>query len=188
MPHTLAASLLLSALLFASGCAQKEKSENTDRAAAGNLENVTQVLSVEKRLNLAPNFSWVDRTGKTVYFDSYRGRITFVNFWATWCGPCRKEIPDLIELSEEFADRGVKILGVSTDRGLSVIKDVQTFVQEHKIPYQIVIDNDELAEAFGNVRMLPTSLIVDAEGKIVQTFIGARSKEAFRQTIAALLE
>jgi thiol-disulfide isomerase/thioredoxin len=178
--------LLLVAALCCVSCAKKGETPPANRASHAEL--VSELSSVSARADRAPNFAWKDRTGNTVDFDSYRGKATLVNFWATWCVPCKRELPDLVALSKEFAGKNVKILGISTDRGASVIEEVSTFVREQGIPYQNVISNDQIEEAFGNIRMIPTSFLIDGEGKIVQTFVGGRSKEFFAQAINAVLK
>jgi thiol-disulfide isomerase/thioredoxin len=177
--------LLLS--LLVSGCTRKEsRSAVTQQPAPGG--TVAEVMSVVKRADRAPNFSWRDSTGKTVDFDSYHGKVTFINFWATWCGPCKKELPDLVALSRELAGRDVRFIGVSTDRGANIIEDVRSFVNEQGIPYPIVISNEDLEDAFGNPRAIPTSYLVDADGRIVKTLVGLQSKQALSDAIASLLK
>ena len=178
--------LTLPILLLFSNCTKKQQADNNTKTNKS--ANVTEVVSVTKRTDKASNFSWKDSTGKTIDLDSYLGKVTLINFWATWCGPCKMELPDLIAISKEMADKGVKIIGVSTDRGANVLEDVSSFVAEKGIPYQIVISNEDLDEAFGNIRLIPTTFVVDAEGKIVQTIVGARSKAAFLEAINAVLK
>lgn len=138
------------------------------------------------RTGRAPNFSWKDRDGRVMDFDAFRGRVTLVNFWATWCVPCKRELPDLVALSKEFVSTDIRILGVSTDRGANVVQEVGSFIQEHGIPYQNVVSNEELEDAFGNIRMIPTSFLIDRDGRIAQTYVGPRSKDFFKQAIEAL--
>ncbi|HUL44583.1 MAG TPA: TlpA disulfide reductase family protein [Bacteroidota bacterium] len=171
--------------LVLSSCTQnRESSTGTQPVGV----HVFPVASVSPRNDMVPNFSWTDTTGKSVDFDSYRGKVTLINFWATWCGPCKKELPDLVELSKEYEGKNVKFLGLATDRGSDVANDVARFVQEHHIPYQNLVSSEALEEAFGNVPAIPTSFLIDGQGKIVQTYVGARSKEFFSQAIAALLK
>ena len=173
--------------LVSSGCEKKEpRSAGVQPSSSGG--NVADVISVVKRPDRAPNFSWKDSSGKVVDFDAYHGKVTLINFWATWCGPCKKELPDLISLSHELANRDIKIIGVSTDRGPNIIEDVRAFVTAQGIPYPVVISNDDLEEAFGNPRAIPTSYLIDADGKIVQTLVGMRTKESFSQAITSLLK
>jgi peroxiredoxin len=178
----------LAALLLFSGCSKKTEPNNSKQAGRQNQENVAEVIAVQQREGSAPNFSWKDSMGNVIDLDNFRGKVTLVNFWATWCGPCKRELPDLISLNAELADRGVKVIGVSTDRGSNAVEDVRSFAKEHSITYQIVISNDDLEKAFGNVNFLPTSFIVDANGKIVQTYVGPRSKSFFSDALLATLK
>jgi thiol-disulfide isomerase/thioredoxin len=175
-------SIALLGIVFIS-CTKKTAEGDKAAASSQDAANVTEVTTVEKRENKAPNFSWQDQSGKTVDFASNSGKLTLVNFWATWCGPCKHELPDLIALSKEYESRGVKIIGISADVGTDVIGDVKSFVQEEGIPYQVLIANEEIKEAFGNVSMLPTSFVVDKEGNILETMIGARSKAQFAEAL-----
>ncbi len=177
-------SLLIVALLVAfSGCVKKSN-EDQGSAQTGQVRGVPEVTTVTKRQDLVPNFTWKDPAGKTTTFDAFKGKVTLINFWATWCVPCKKELPDLVAISKEMSDKGVKVLGISTDRGSNVGEEVASFVQENQIPYQIIVSNEDLEEAFGNIRAIPTSFLVNADGKIVQSFIGGRTKEFFAQAIA----
>jgi|ERR1051326_3932267 peroxiredoxin len=187
-PAAAIAAMALCCLVI-SGCSKKEEPQLTVRAApTGGGDNVTEVSTVAKRAEKAPNFSWKDSTGKTVDLDSFHGTVTLVNFWATWCGPCKRELPDLISLSREMDNRKVKFIGVSTDRGPNTVEDVRTFVKDRGIPYQVLIANDDLEDAFGNPRAIPTTFIIDANGKIAQTIVGMRTKEFFAQAITSLLQ
>ena len=182
----LSSAIIIALLLLFPGCSKQEEQNSSSQSNSKVTDNVAEVLKIEKRTNKAPNFSWKDNAGNTVVFDAVRGKATLVNFWATWCGPCKRELPDLIALHAELANRGVKIIGVSTDRGSNVVEDVRAFVKEHGIKYQVVVSSEELEEAFGNVHLLPTSFIIDAEGNIVQTFVGPRSKEFFTEALLAI--
>lgn len=175
-------------LFILSGCTKKEDPKPSTSLLAQGGGNVAEAMNVVKRSDKVPNFSWKDNSGNVVEFDAFRGKVTLINFWATWCGPCKKELPDLIALDRELSARGVKIIGISVDRGSNIVDDVRTFVREHDIPYQIIVANDDLEEAFNNIRMIPTSFLVDADGKIVQTLVGQRTKESLSQTITALLK
>ncbi len=181
--HWVAVSLLL--LI---GCNKREQSRPSGDAKGTTSDNVAEVVSVEKRADRVPNFSWKDNSGNTLNFDGARGKVTLVNFWATWCGPCKRELPDLIALSTELSNRGVKVIGVSTDRGANAIEDVRSFVRERGIPYQVLVSSEDLEQAFGNVNFLPTSFIVNADGKIVQTFVGPRTKEFFSEALLAVIK
>lgn len=149
--------------------------------------NLSQVVTVTERADLAPDFTWEDPDGAEMSFDRARGTVTLVNFWATWCGPCRKEMPDLVELSQAYADRGFRVIGIATDRTANAAELVAEFIREYKIPYQIVLSTQEVEDAFNNVRMMPTSFLVDADGRIVRTMVGLRSRAQFEEAITPLL-
>jgi thiol-disulfide isomerase/thioredoxin len=178
-------ALLVAALVALPACSKQGAQPPLPSPGASGADNVSELLSVEKRDHKAPNFSWKDKSGRTVTFDQIRGKAALVNFWATWCGPCKHELPDLVALNAEMAGKGVSIIGISTDRGADVIDDVRSFVKDHGIGYQIVISSEELEEAFGNVRLLPTSFIIDTSGTIVQTFVGPRTKAFFADALLA---
>ncbi|MBI5475946.1 MAG: TlpA family protein disulfide reductase [Ignavibacteriales bacterium] len=180
--------IALLSILLISGCAKKKEAVSENGSKSSGAANVSEISGFEKRGDLAPNFSWKDKDGKTISFDNFRGKVTLVNFWATWCGPCKRELPDLIALSKEMENEGVKVIGVSTDRGANVIDDVKAFVAEAGITYQIVISNEELEETYGNIRVIPTTFLIDADGKISQTIVGGRTKEQFAEAIRAILK
>jgi thiol-disulfide isomerase/thioredoxin len=173
-------------VLFPS-CAKKDNAQTSGQAVSMGSDNVAEVISTEPRTGKAPNFSWKDASGKIMNLDSLHAQVTVLNFWATWCGPCKKELPDFIELSKTFAHRNVRFIGISVDRGPNIIEDVRSFVREENIPYQNVLATDELVEAYGNIRSIPSTFLLDADGKIVQTFVGIRPKEMFAGSITALL-
>ncbi len=173
-------------LSLLSGCGQKNDTKTSEQSQSQNVSstsNVAEVLSVTTRGEKVPNFSWKDNTNRTIDFDSFRGKVTLINFWATWCGPCKRELPDLVSLSKELEGRNIKILGIATDRTPNALELVSSFVQEQGIPYQNILSNDELEDAFGNPRAIPTSFLIDANGAIAQTFVGMRSKDFFRQAL-----
>jgi thiol-disulfide isomerase/thioredoxin len=107
--------------------------------------------------------------GRTLSSGDWRGTITLVNFWATWCPPCKAEIPDLIALQEKYRDH-LQIIGVSEDEGSPEV--VAAFAAEHKINYPVVMSTPELREAFPGVSGLPTSFVIDRQGRIVQRHVG----------------
>ena len=178
--------LFLSLILGIQSCSKQQKTEEKTNSQSS-LSTVAEVTNVTLRGGLAPNFTWKDASGKQIDFDSFRGKVTLINFWATWCGPCKRELPDLVALSKELSDKNVKILGVSVDRGGDVVSNVKGYIEQYGIPYQVVIANDDLVEAFGNIYAVPTSFIVDQQGNIKQTLVGMRSKEAFVQALTPLL-
>ncbi len=172
---------------FLGECGSKENS-STIQNLPKHKGNVSEIASVESRGRKAPNFSWTTPSGRRTTFDQFHDRVTVFNFWATWCGPCRREIPDLEAIHKELSAKGVKVLGISVDKGATVLDDVHAFAESLKISYPIVIDNGDLERLFGNIRAIPTTFIINREGKIVEMMIGQRAKQTFLQKIAPYME
>ncbi len=180
-------SIVVFAFVLSFGCAKKDKETSVQVTGSSTPQNVSEISNVQVRDGIVPNFAFTDLNGKATTFDAFKGQITFVNFWATWCGPCKIELPDLITLSKEYEAKNVKFIGISTDRGGDVIADVRSFIQKAGIPYQIVISNEDIEEAFGNIHSIPTSFIIDANGKILKSIIGVRSKQVLGEEIEKAL-
>jgi thiol-disulfide isomerase/thioredoxin len=134
---------------------------------------------------VAPDFALPDLDGKVVHLSDSVGKVRLVSFWATWCAPCREEIPALKELHQTYASRGFTLLAISMDEeGVEV---VAPFVRDYSIPYTTLIGNDEVAQAFGGVVGLPTAFIVDRNGKIVDSFVGAVPRKILESKIQEVL-
>lgn len=121
--------------------------------------------------------------GRTISTRDWRGKVALMNFWATWCGPCRQEIPDLIALQDRYPDQ-LQVIGVSTDEGGAAA--VETFAGEMGINYPIVMATEEINRRFPGVFALPTSFVVDPEGRIAQTHVGLISPAVFEQEVRYL--
>lgn len=121
--------------------------------------------------------------GQTLSTSEWKGKITLVNFWATWCPPCRAEIPDLIALQARSGDH-LQIIGVSEDHGAA--EAVKEFVAEHKVNYPIVMATPEIERAFSGVAGLPTTFVVDREGHIVQKHVGLLNVATIERDAKAL--
>ena len=133
----------------------------------------------------APPLRVATLSGDTFELDAHRGEVVLVNFWATWCAPCVVEMPDLVEMQRDFADRGFTVLGVSVDEGNE--EAVRTFVSDMGINYPIAIDL-EVGDAFGGVYGLPTTFVIDRSGRIVHRVIGLFPTESMRPEIEKLLQ
>ena len=131
-------------------------------------------------------YAWED-------FDLKRleGHVVLLNFWATYCPPCLTEIPDLVKVAETFADQPFVLLGVSLDPGqpAQLQRLLRRFADRHKINYPVVLDPAfTLAHAYGGVLAIPTSLLLDGDGRVRKTYVGARPFSRFATDIRALLE
>ena len=117
-----------------------------------------------------PQFSFSSLEGKTVAMKDLGNKVVIVDFWATWCGPCREEIPHLNELYSELKGKGLEIVGISMDTdGTDGVKD---FAREFRIQYPIVMGDEKVAESFGGIIGLPTTFIIDRNGRIAKKYIG----------------
>lgn len=144
---------------------------------------------------LAPEFSLENLSGKKVSLADFKGKAVLINFWATWCGPCKIETPWLVDLRNEYAAQGFEILGVSTDdidRGDSKAfgeekQGIASFVQQNHMPYPVLIDGDTLSKPYGGLDAMPTSFFVDRSGKIVAAQMGITSKDDMEKNIRKAL-
>ena len=112
--------------------------------------------------------------------------MILLNFWATWCAPCRTEIPDLVALQRELGDRGLLVVGVSTDEEGAEV--VAPFVKNFKINYPVVLDDGSVSEAYGGVWALPTTVVIDRAGRIRYEIIGIFPTKEMRPRLEALLD
>ena len=133
----------------------------------------------------APDFSLKTSTGKTFKLSKLKGKLVVINFWATWCGPCRAEIPGFMDVYEKYKSKGLEIVGVSLDEG--GWDDVKPFLKEYSVPYPVVLGNAQVAEQYGNIESIPTTFIVDKDGNIVGRHIGYMKKEDFEKAIQSYL-
>lgn len=147
-----------------------------------------KVESVEKLSGkkVAPNFVWSEN-GKKMSLKDLKGNVVLVNLWATWCGPCIKEMPDLSKISEELKDKNFKMLGMNVFQQPSS-KKVEDFLKTNPVSYTILDGNQELVDAFSeadgsNIEAVPTTFIIDKNGKIAETIVGSRNKEGFLKSI-----
>ncbi len=147
-----------------------------------------QTMAVENALmgKAAPDFVLTTTENKKLKLSDYKGKVVIVDFWATWCAPCRRGIPDLVSLKSEFKNKDLEIIGISVDQE-NTLSSIKPFIKENKINYPIVYGNMDVVAAYGNIPSIPTSFIVDKEGKIAASYVGLVDKEVYLKQIKKLL-
>src|SRR5258708_18921834 len=133
----------------------------------------------------APEFKVTDLDGKAVTLADSKGKVILLNFWATWCGPCRAEIPDLVELQNKYKDHLQILLLVVDDQDQDAIKD---FAEKFRINYPVALATNDIRLQYGGIPALPTSFLLDPEGRIVQKHEGLRDPVLYETEIRALLD
>jgi peroxiredoxin len=132
----------------------------------------------------APDFSLPDLSGQTLRLSDYRGKVILLDFWATWCDPCREETPHLVELQEKYRDRGFQMIGVSMDDGPEPVRE---FYRQFHINYPVVMGNAEVGERYGGVLGLPIAFVIGRDGRIYSKHIGATDVSVLEQDVKTLL-
>lgn len=140
---------------------------------------------------MAPNFTLADVNGKKVSLTSFRGHPLVVDFWATWCGPCKVEIPWFEKLHDQYASQGLEILGVSADdldkddpaKLFTEKRDIADFVQKMHMNYPVLIDADSIANSYGGLDALPTTFYIDKNGKVVASTVGLPPRDVVEADI-----
>jgi thiol-disulfide isomerase/thioredoxin len=158
---------------------------------AGSSNATTDAKNPQERVILfasnpipAPPFLVTDLDGQTISTADWHGKVVLLNFWATWCPPCREEIPEMIELANQYKDR-LQIVGVSMDDGPP--EEVRQFAKEMGINYPIIMWSREIVREYGGVPGLPTSFVINPEGRVVQKHVGLYSQDVYEGEVRALL-
>jgi len=168
--------LLFAGALILAGCGSVSLSEQEP------LEDRIKPLAERQS---APTFELKDATGAKATLADYKDKVVLLNFWATWCVPCRAEIPWFQEFDKKFKDQGFAVLGVSMDEdGWGIVKP---YVEERKITYRIVIGDEHVSTMYGGIDALPTTFLIDREGKIAAIHTGLVSKATYEKEIRDLV-
>lgn len=133
----------------------------------------------------APDFTLEDSRGQPVRLADYKGKVVLLNFWATWCGPCKVEIPWFMEFEKSYRDRGFAVLGVSMDDdGWQAVKP---YLAAQRVNYRIALGNDRVSELYGGIDSLPTTVLIDREGRVASVHLGLVSRSEYAVEIQQML-
>jgi thiol-disulfide isomerase/thioredoxin len=134
----------------------------------------------------APDFSLESLDGKTMRLSDFRGKAVLLNFWATWCGPCKIEMPWFVELQNQYAAQGFQIVGVAMDDASK--EDIGKFAKDMGVNYPILIGKESVGDQYGGVPALPESFLIGRDGKIVDKIIGLRGKAEIEDAIKKAID
>jgi peroxiredoxin len=132
----------------------------------------------------APDFTLQDLAGRKVRLADLKGKVVLLEFWATWCPPCREAIPSIERLHEAYKDKGLAVLGISMDDG--EWEDVRSFVKEYRIKYPVLKGTEEVSTAY-MIRVIPTLYLIDRNGMVAKQYVGGDNEEVLDKAIRALL-
>ncbi|HEX68610.1 MAG TPA: TlpA family protein disulfide reductase [bacterium] len=133
----------------------------------------------------APDFVLKDISGKEVRLSDFKGKVVLIDFFATWCPPCRASIPHLVELQREYGEKGLQIIGISLDH--YPLRKLPRFKEKFKINYPLLMGNEEVVKKFGNINAIPTYFLLNRKLEVVKRYLGYRDKEVFERDIKKLL-
>jgi peroxiredoxin len=171
--RSIAVASVLCAALSITGCSEYSRT-------------VKAAVKDEKERKPAPDFTLKDADGKPVKLSDYRGKVVLLNFWATWCGPCKIEIPWFMDFEQQYKDKNFAVLGVSLDD--DGWESVKPYIAEKKINYRVVIGTEQVAQLYGEVDSLPTTFTIDREGRVAAVHIGLVSKSDYTHDVLDLLK
>lgn len=197
--------ILFSFVLFSSSACTKEKSEVKDlqsnsettqdnQLAASGKSNVRvlTVSSVDKAVKgKAVNFTWMENGKKHSFAEYTKGKVVLLNFWATWCPPCRMEIPDIIALDKELPNKDFAVVAVALDNkgNLEQIQElVNGFAKSKDMSYPIFLPTQDIISPYGDIHSIPTTFIIDRQGNIAEKIVGARRKADFLKSINRVMK
>jgi thiol-disulfide isomerase/thioredoxin len=170
-------ALFLVVMLTFAGCSNSKETGSHDGNSAG--------LTSAKKAEIAPGFELLTPEGATIKLSDYKGKVVILDFWDTWCPPCKMEIPAFIELQSTYGDLGLVIVGAAFARhGKDAVAE---FVGGNNINYPTVIADRNIANSYGGIASIPTTFMIDKEGKIRAKHVGFTKKEVFESQIIVML-
>jgi peroxiredoxin len=162
------------------------KLSNKPSSSAGNLPTTGPNVG-----SFAPDFDLQSLDGRTVKFSDLRGKAVVVNFWATWCQPCKLEMPWFEELHQQYRSQGLEIIGIATDDYVSskdsVRDEVAKFAKDLGVTYTILRGKESVVDAYGGAQFLPATFYIDRQGKIIANVTGIKGKDEIEETIKKAL-
>ena len=141
--------------------------------------------SPQMQSGIAPDFTLESLEGKTVRLSDFRGKPVVLNFWATWCGPCKIEMPWFVDFQKQYGAAGVQFLGVAMDEAST--KDIAEFAQSMNVNYPILIGKESVGDAYGGVQFLPETFYIDRSGKIVDKAFGLKGRGEIEDDIKKII-
>ena len=190
--------VVIPVILFISGCngatnkqqisAETVKPAQDTSTSDGSRAEVSGIIKTssegDDQAQKAANFILPDLDGNLIRFSDLKGKVIILDFWATWCPPCRDELPHFKSLYQQYQGQGLEIVGIALDQG--GVRVVKPFIEDNEITYTILISNQEVTEAYGGIRGIPTTFIIDRQGRIIEKYVGYRDKEVFESAIKQL--
>jgi peroxiredoxin len=179
-------TLLIAVSLLFAACTKTDKNSGNNSSSSGTEVTSSDIPEVMNKPELkeAPDFSLERMNGETFTLSEQKGKVVVLNIWATWCPPCRKEIPDFIEVQEEMREENVLFVGVSVDKeGWEVVRP---FALEYGINYPLVLDDGTIRNKYGPLRGVPTTFIINKKGKIEYVTEGLMYKSRIKPVLEKL--
>ncbi len=181
----LVSALALSALALA-GCSKPASTAAESAAAVPSQPAPSPVaMAALPKLGAVPAWKLKDVEGRDVASDQLKGKVVVLDFWATWCGPCRMEIPGYVAMQKKYAADGLVIVGVSVDQGGPDV--VKPFAAKYGINYQLVMGDEAIDKLFGGIEAIPTTFLIDRDGQIRDRKVGAEESESYEKKVASVL-
>lgn len=180
--HTLLITVLVAGMIVG-GIIGAYIQHRADLAAAA---HGLQLRPAHNENQMAPDFQLSSLEGRQVKLSDYRGKAVLLNFWASWCGPCKVEMPWFTELQDRYRQQGLEVIGIAAD---NAGKDkIKSFVEKMHVKYTILLGTDEVSDAYGGIQGLPTSFYIDRDGRIVKQVAGLISEDEIEDNIRKALQ